>query len=87
MSERDNLAAGPEDQEQRRQGRREANLCMALGAGVGLMGVAGALTAGAVCPLCVVVAPGLIGYGAYMRWKNAAGEKQEEQYGGKTGEH
>ena len=51
------------------QSLQEANTCIALGAGVGLLGAAAATVAGAVCPICVVVAPGLIGYGAYARRK------------------
>lgn len=47
----------------------DANTCMALGAGVGALGLVTAAAAGATCPLCVVVAPGLIGYGAYKRWQ------------------
>lgn len=49
--------------------RRDANTCMALGAGVGVLGSASAAITGAMCPLCIFVAPGLIGYGAYKRWK------------------
>lgn len=48
---------------------KDANTCMALGAGVGVFGTAGAIVSGAVCPLCIFVAPGLVGYGAYRRWK------------------
>ena len=48
---------------------KEANTCMALGAGVGVLGTASALLAGAVCPLCIFIAPGLVGVGAYKRWK------------------
>ncbi|MBX7143702.1 MAG: hypothetical protein K1X79_04560 [Oligoflexia bacterium] len=50
------------------QQEREANTCMALGAGVGVLGAASAALTGALCPLCVVVAPGLIGLGAYRKW-------------------
>ncbi len=49
--------------------KQDANICIGLGAGVGIAGAASALIAGAVCPLCVFVAPGLIGVGAYKRWK------------------
>lgn len=49
--------------------RKEANTCMAIGAGVGVLSAASAVLAGAVCPLCYVAVPGLIGYGAYRRWK------------------
>lgn len=42
---------------------RQANYCLSLGIGVGALGVASAAAAGAVCPICVVVAPALIGLG------------------------
>ena len=47
--------------------RKDANTCIALGAGVGALGVGSAILAGAVCPLCYVVAPGLIAIGAFKR--------------------
>jgi len=49
--------------------KREANTIVALGAGVGALGVGAALVAGAVCPLCIFVAPGLVGVGLFKRWK------------------
>lgn len=49
--------------------QREANATMAIGAGVGVAGTVAAVITGAVCPLCYIVAPGLIGLGAYKRWK------------------
>jgi len=56
--------------------KKDANTCMALGAGVGVLGAASALLTGALCPLCIFIAPGLVGYGAYRRWK--ADSKKEE---------
>jgi len=50
----------------------DANTCMALGASVGVIGTASAVIAGAVCPLCFFIAPGLVGYGAYKRWKSSS---------------
>lgn len=35
--------------------------------GIGAFGAAGALLLGAVCPICVVAAPALIGAGVYKR--------------------
>lgn len=49
--------------------RREGNQCIALGVGVGGVGTAAALTLGATCPLCFVVAPALVGLGVYRRIK------------------
>ena len=50
--------------------RREATTCMALGAGVGALGAASAAITGVVCPLCWIVAPGLLGFGAFKRWRS-----------------
>lgn len=47
---------------------REANSCLALGAGLGAVGTTTALLAGATCPLCLVLAPVLIGVGAWKRY-------------------
>lgn len=52
------------------QERREGNTCLALGAGVGALGAVGAAVSGAVCPACIVVVPGLIGLGAFKRWRS-----------------
>ncbi len=49
--------------------KNDANVCMALGAGVGTLGAVSAAITGAVCPLCLFVAPGLLGVGAYKRWR------------------
>lgn len=43
--------------------KKEENSCIALGVGVAGLGTAAAVVAGAVCPLCFVIAPGLIGAG------------------------
>ena len=60
-----------------RKGDDESNVCIALGAGVGVFGAASAVVTGAVCPLCIFVAPGLIGYGAFRKWKVVQQEKKE----------
>jgi hypothetical protein len=46
---------------------RAANSCMALGAGLGAVGMGTAFLAGATCLLCVVIAPALFGYGIWKR--------------------
>lgn len=56
--------------------KKDANTCMALGAGVGILGTASATLAGAVCPLCIFIAPSLVGYGVYRRWKSSDERKQ-----------
>jgi hypothetical protein len=40
-----------------------AKAALAMGAGVGAVGTASALLIGATCPICVVMAPALIGMG------------------------
>ena len=52
---------------------RDANSCIAFGASLGAVGTGTALLAGATCPLCVVLAPALIGYGV---WKRFAANRQ-----------
>ncbi len=47
---------------------RDANSCIVYGAGLGAVGTGTALLAGATCPLCVVFAPALIGYGVWKRF-------------------
>lgn len=46
---------------------RDANSCIVYGAGLGAVGTGTALLAGATCPLCVVLAPALIGFGVWKR--------------------
>lgn len=46
---------------------KEANACIGLGVGVGALGVGGALLTSAVCPLCIVITPALIGAGIIQR--------------------
>ena len=67
--------------------RREGNTCLALGGGLAALGAGTALAAGAVCPLCVVAAPALIGYGLYKRRRprrqaGAGGARVEAAAGG-----
>jgi len=54
---------------------RDANSILAIGTGLGALGVGSALLVGATCPLCVIVAPALIGVGAWKRF--AAGRKKD----------
>ena len=58
--------------------KRDANTCMALGVGVGALGAVAAALSGAVCPLCIFVAPGLLGIGAYKRWKTSRTQSKED---------
>ncbi len=42
---------------------KDARTAIAMGAGVGTIGTASAILLGATCPICVVMAPALIGIG------------------------
>ena len=55
------------NQTHRHEEIREANSCMAVGAGLGAVGTGTALLAGTTCPLCVVIAPALFGLGVWKR--------------------
>lgn len=46
---------------------KDAGTLLATGAGIAAIGVAGAILGGAVCPVCVVAAPALIGMGAWKK--------------------
>lgn len=59
---------------ERQQRLREANSCIAVGAGLGAWGAGTALLVGATCPLCLFAAPALIGVGVWKRF--AAGRKE-----------
>ena len=56
---------------------RDADTCTALGLGVGALGVSSALLAGAVCPLCYFIAPGLIAVGVGKRWITKRNQKNQ----------
>jgi hypothetical protein len=50
-----------------RELRSEGNQLLGAGVGIGAMGLAGGVLLGAVCPLCVVFTPALLGAGVYKR--------------------
>ena len=50
-------------EQQIQQELRDAGSCLAMGAGVGAVGTISAVLIGATCPICVVMAPALIGMG------------------------
>lgn len=56
--------------------RAEANQLMGMGVGLGAFGAVSALTLGAVCPLCVVVAPAMVGLGLYKRLRHKPGDAE-----------
>lgn len=67
----------------RREGEEEpqsrAASLVAAGVSVGLVGAIGAVLGGAVCPVCVVAAPALVGAGAYQAWRARARRPPDTQ--------
>jgi len=59
------------NREEHRRESEEANALLASGAGIAALGVIGAIVGGAVCPVCVVVAPALLGLGAIRKLRAA----------------
>jgi predicted methyltransferase len=53
----------------------DANTLLLGGLGIGALGLISAAIGGAVCPVCVVAAPALLGVGAYRRWRTRAATK------------
>jgi len=51
--------------------RGEAKSYFAMAAGVGVIGAIGLAVGGAMCPVCVVATPALLGAGFYKRWRAA----------------
>jgi hypothetical protein len=49
--------------------RSEAKGYLLTGAGVAALGAVGAVVGGAVCPLCIVATPALLGIGFYKAWR------------------
>ena len=49
--------------------KRDAGAMLMTGAAIGVLGLVSAAIGGAVCPVCVVAAPALLGIGAYKRWR------------------
>lgn len=64
---------------------REANQCIGVGLGVGGLGAGAALALGATCPLCLVVAPGLVGLGLLKRRSARAAAREETKEGPRHG--
>ncbi|MFW5739727.1 MAG: hypothetical protein ACOC1F_05115 [Myxococcota bacterium] len=49
--------------------RADAKKYLWSGAGVAAIGAVGAVVGGAVCPVCVVATPALVGFGLYKAWR------------------
>lgn len=58
--------------------RRDANTTLGAGLGIGAFGLASAALLGATCPVCVVAAPALIGYGALKRVRCARAARRRD---------
>lgn len=58
--------------------RRESTEYLVAGLGIGTVGVVGAVVGAAVCPVCVVATPALLGVGLYKRWKEAKQGPEQE---------
>lgn len=50
---------------------RDATTMIASGVGIGVIGALSAAIGAAACPVCVVAAPALVGFGAYRKWRAA----------------
>jgi hypothetical protein len=57
--------------ERTKEDNNEANAMLAGGAAIAAIGIAGAIVGGAVCPVCVVAAPALLGIGAARKIRAA----------------
>lgn len=68
MSNKDSTAE-LDEAPQREDEVRDANSMIASGIGVGVLGAVAAAISGAVCPVCIVAVPALVGAGAYKRWR------------------
>lgn len=65
------MSGAPEGSDGERAEREEGKRLMWSGVALGAVGAASALVLGATCPLCVVGAPALVGWGAYKRFERA----------------
>jgi len=56
--------------------KKDADALLAAGAGIGAIGLLGLAIGSAVCPVCVVAAPTLLGIGAVRRWRASRQTRQ-----------
>ena len=56
---------------------KDADQCMMIGAGIGVAGAIAAVGVGAVCPVCYVAVPALIGAGAVKRMRVRRRQKKQ----------
>lgn len=57
---------------------RQGNELLLGGLGVMAVGALGAIAGGALCPVCIVATPALLGVGAYRKWQARRGPTTEE---------
>lgn len=80
------------DVETNREALKEGNQCIAVGLGIGSLGAGTLLAFGAACPLCLVAAPGLVGFGLLKRMRakspraSANAPREHANQGGTTHE-
>jgi hypothetical protein len=58
---------------------RDGNTCIGMGVGLGAISAGAAAITGAVCPICYVAVPALLGMGLYERNQGKKLEQQEPQ--------
>ena len=59
--------------------REDAHKLLAGGAALGTFAAVSGALLGATCPMCIVVAPLMLGAGAVQRWRCAQAERAEAQ--------
>lgn len=72
------LEPEPDTEPQALDERRDANGLIGTGLGIGAFGAATAAAFGAVCPVCVVATPLLVGAGVWKRIRLAQRERKAE---------
>lgn len=70
--------SGPDPPATAAELRQEANSLLGAGAVLGGAGLASGLLLGAVCPVCIVVTPALLGMGTYKHWCARRASKRAE---------
>lgn len=58
--------------------RQDSNTLLGAGVGIGAIGALGALVGGAVCPVCIVATPALIGAGVVQRVRSARSKRARD---------
>jgi hypothetical protein len=69
-------AMGDEGDRETRELREDAKNLLVGGATLGTFSLVTTLLVGSTCPMCIVVAPVMLGAGAYKRWKLSCRERE-----------